>query len=224
MFPKKTKYFINKVSTLLNKDTELVKTVVDFYYKDLIRKNILNLTGINIVIEELGTFKIKKKEVYKLSVAYKKQLEEKKEFSNRLIYKEIALNSKKVEKVLKIINKEVERKNQHLINKKMDLKKIWDNRSKILEGVTNNIFKKQFVEDVAEYRMQICEKCIHKTYTECEVPGTGPCCAACGCSLKFKVRSLSSECGLSEIDETPLWDKVFNEDEEVTHNLLDKEI
>jgi hypothetical protein len=30
--------------------------------------------------------------------------------------------------------------------------------------------------------------------TDCLAPGTQPCCSDCGCSLAFKVRSLSSEC------------------------------
>jgi len=48
--------------------------------------------------------------------------------------------------------------------------------------------------------MDICTFC--DLFTEddkgCLVPATGPCCnsilGGCGCSLKFKTRSLSSEC------------------------------
>jgi hypothetical protein len=48
--------------------------------------------------------------------------------------------------------------------------------------------------------MDICFFC--DLYTEndkgCLVPGTAPCCnqelGGCGCSLKFKTRSLSSDC------------------------------
>ena len=93
---------------------------------------------------------------------------------------------------------------------------IWVNRKKILEGVTNTIFKKQFVETVAAYRVSICEKCSEKG-DECLVPGTAPCCAACGCSLKFKVRSLSSACGLIEKGKDPKWLPVLSQDDEDKH-------
>lgn len=98
----------------------------------------------------------------------------------------------------------------------MDLTKIWKARKLILEGITNTVFKKQFVEDVYQYRLDICKKCEHYN-GECEVPGSGPCCGACGCSLKFKLRSLSSACGLEEIDEDPLWLPVMKQNEEDEH-------
>lgn len=64
----------------------------------------------------------------------------------------------------------------------------------------NNIFKKEDVEQIAAERMKICFCC--NLYTEdddgCMVAGTEPCCnqnlGGCGCSLKFKTRSLSSSC------------------------------
>ena len=69
-----------------------------------------------------------------------------------------------------------------------------------MEGVTNSIFKKEDVEEIAQQRMQICFFC--DLYTEsdkgCMVPGTTPCCnkelGGCGCSLSLKTRALSSEC------------------------------
>ena len=69
-----------------------------------------------------------------------------------------------------------------------------------MEGVTNSIFKREDVEQIAKHRMEICTFC--DLYTEddkgCMVAGTTPCCnltlGGCGCSLKFKTRSLSSEC------------------------------
>ena len=82
--------------------------------------------------------------------------------------------------------------------------KIWTNRKLILEGLANTIFKKEFVEDVSELRMEICNDCSYKG-NDCLVPGTGPCCSACGCSLKMKTRSLASSCGLTEIGKMPKW-------------------
>jgi hypothetical protein len=100
----------------------------------------------------------------------------------------------------------------------MSLKKniiqIWKNKGQIVEGITNSIFKKEDVEEIAEYRMGICKKC-HLYDTQglgCMVPGTQPCCnekaGGCGCSLAFKTRSLSSDCPLNK------WKAILSEDEE----------
>ena len=70
------------------------------------------------------------------------------------------------------------------------------NIDKIAEGVKNKLFKKEHVEAVATSRFQICISCslFDAKGTDCLAPGTQPCCSDCGCSLSFKVRSLSSEC------------------------------
>ena len=98
----------------------------------------------------------------------------------------------------------------------MDLKKILRSRRQILNGVTNTVFKKKFVEDVAKYRMDICKDCEYYN-GKCEVPGTGPCCGACGCVLKFKVRSLSSHCGLLELNKEPKWKAHMTQEQEDEH-------
>jgi hypothetical protein len=92
--------------------------------------------------------------------------------------------------------------------------KIWKTKGQILEGLTNSIFKKEDVEEIAEQRMDVCYHC--QLYTEadpgCMVMGTTPCCdqrqGGCGCSLKFKTRSLSSECPLGK------WKAELTEEEE----------
>jgi len=92
--------------------------------------------------------------------------------------------------------------------------KIWKSKGQILEGITNSIFKKEDVEEVAAERMIICSQC--DLYTEddagCMVAGTTPCCnqlkGGCGCSLKFKIRSLSSDCPLGK------WKAVLTQEEE----------
>ncbi len=70
------------------------------------------------------------------------------------------------------------------------------NLDKIAEGIKNNIFKKEHYEAVATDRFQVCIKCslFDAKGDDCLAPGTQPCCSDCGCSLAFKVRSLSSEC------------------------------
>jgi hypothetical protein len=77
---------------------------------------------------------------------------------------------------------------------------MWKAKGQILEGVTNSVFKRDDVEEIALYRMQICKDCALFTVQNegCMVAGTSPCCnlelGGCGCSLGFKTRSLSSEC------------------------------
>jgi hypothetical protein len=92
--------------------------------------------------------------------------------------------------------------------------KIWKSKGQIIEGIMNNIFKKQDVEMIAEQRMAVCRSC--KLYDErgrgCTVPGTAPCCnekkGGCGCSLSLKTRSLSSTCPLGK------WAAELTEEEE----------
>lgn len=93
-------------------------------------------------------------------------------------------------------------------------KTIWTNKALILEGVMNNIFKKESVEEIAEQRLEICSTCpsLDKEGTSCLVPGTQPCCGECGCSLKLKVRSLSSSCG---DEENPRWFALVDTEEEI---------
>ena len=64
------------------------------------------------------------------------------------------------------------------------------NADKIAEGIKNNIFKKEHKGD------------------DCLAPGTQPCCGDCGCSLAFKVRSLSSDCPKG------FWDALTTEEQE----------
>lgn len=94
--------------------------------------------------------------------------------------------------------------------------RIWLYRKQILEGIANTVVKKQFVETVAAYRMSICKKCTEYG-GKCLVPGTGPCCGACGCSLEFKVRSMSTACGLSTIKKQPLWFPVLSKKDDEEH-------
>ena len=78
--------------------------------------------------------------------------------------------------------------------------KLWKAKGQILEGLANSIFKQEDVEEIAQQRMQICNKCalIDRQGKGCMVPGTQPCCnekmGGCGCSLGMKTRSLSSDC------------------------------
>jgi hypothetical protein len=93
---------------------------------------------------------------------------------------------------------------------------IWKNRKQILEGITNSIIRDEFVEKIAEQRLIICHACPKKDIEgdKCLMSGTQPCCSLCGCSLKFKVRALSSDCPAYK------WKAVITEkDEDKLNNL-----
>ena len=85
--------------------------------------------------------------------------------------------------------------------------KIWKAKGQILEGIKNNIFKNDDIEDIASERQKICDDCTSKG-DKCVMPGSGPCCGECGCSLKLKLRSLSSDCPLKK------WNAELTFDEE----------
>lgn len=101
----------------------------------------------------------------------------------------------------------------------MNLKKIWNARNEILEGIKNNTFKSEAVEVIAEERNKRCLGCefYDKDGVHCYVPGTNPCCGSCGCSLKLKQRSLSSDCPEG------YWEPVLTEDEDINHQELNPE-
>jgi len=90
------------------------------------------------------------------------------------------------------------------------IKKIWKNKWLILEGMFNYYFTRKKIEKVATYRNDICSTCplIDLKGNKCEVPGTQPCCGDCGCSLKYKTYSMSSECPQGN------WFAVMSEEEE----------
>jgi len=90
------------------------------------------------------------------------------------------------------------------------IKEIWKNRKLIWQGVMNTIFRKRYVEKIAAERLEICNTCefLDVEGSDCAVTGTQPCCANCGCSLKFKTRSLASECPIGK------WDAVEPEEDE----------
>ena len=92
-----------------------------------------------------------------------------------------------------------------------NLIRIWKERGKIAEGVMNNVFKTHHVENIAFFRNEICKVCefIDTKGDSCAIPGTQPCCSECGCSLKFKTRSLSSKCPKG------YWEAELTEEEEV---------
>lgn len=91
------------------------------------------------------------------------------------------------------------------------LSEIFKNRNLIWEGLKNNVFKQEHIEEIYHERLEICKTCIlfDLTGDGCTIPRTQPCCNSklqttdakdgtmkegCGCSLTLKLRSLSSKC------------------------------
>ena len=95
-------------------------------------------------------------------------------------------------------------------NLKKNAIKIWKEKGAILEGIKNNIFKTDHIEEIAKERIEICNGCpsINIVGDGCMVPGTNPCCGECGCTLQLAIRSLSKECPLKK------WPAVLTFEEE----------
>jgi hypothetical protein len=99
----------------------------------------------------------------------------------------------------------------NLINK---IRTIFKNRKAIWQGFYFRYFgEDDWVDNVADARMKVCLRCPHidNTGENCLVPGTQPCCGKCGCSLKLKIYSLSSNCG---DEENPRWHALLTEEQE----------
>ncbi|NQY43344.1 MAG: hypothetical protein HRT87_08380 [Legionellales bacterium] len=97
------------------------------------------------------------------------------------------------------------------MSKKKQFKKALKDKAKIIEGIKNTVFKKEHIEIEANSRYSICLACpsLDVKGSKCLAPGTQPCCGECGCSLKFKTRSLSSDCPLGK------WKAVMSEEDEM---------
>lgn len=108
-----------------------------------------------------------------------------------------------------------EKKEKNMLDK---LKKIIENKSQILEGIKNTVFKKEHVEIVAQARMDICKTNVCGYYDPegkskaAVIPGQ-PSCGACGCSLELKTRCMSCKCGLETLNKIPLWVQITEEDD-----------
>lgn len=83
-----------------------------------------------------------------------------------------------------------------------------------MKGLWNKLFKSRAVEKIAKGRLEICQsnRCGYYDpkgqYEKSVGNGGKESCGACGCLLQIKIRSLDSECGLSEIEQMPLWNKI----------------
>lgn len=92
----------------------------------------------------------------------------------------------------------------------MSILKVWKNKGKILEGIKNRLFTTDDIREVAEHRLEVCNKCPHLDTegSNCYVPGTQPCCSLCGCSMGLKAYAMSAEC------DDGRWQAVMTEEQE----------
>lgn len=90
------------------------------------------------------------------------------------------------------------------------IKTIWKNKRLILEGLIGYYFLKKKHKKIADYRLGVCKACplFDTAGAKCLVSGTQPCCGSCGCSLNYKVNSMSSSCPEG------YWDALMTEEEE----------
>lgn len=95
------------------------------------------------------------------------------------------------------------------------LSEVWDARKKIFEGLMNNLFRKEHIEEIANERLEICGQCkeLDTEGSKCFMPGSQPCCGVCGCKLAWKVRCLSEEC------DNGLWEALLTPEEEDEVNI-----
>ena len=93
-------------------------------------------------------------------------------------------------------------------------RQLWKDRAQVVEGMSNYLFKKETVEEIALERLQICHGCesFDPEGKGCFIAGTQPCCSnlngGCGCSLRFATRSMSKSCPKEK------WDAIMTHEEE----------
>lgn len=118
MLPKNSKHYVLPTAEDLEIDVTLVEDVVSFYYATL-RKSLVNLDCNQVQVENLGTFKVKARELPKLVAKYSKHLEVLKPetFQQMHMKKTVESNLERVQYMQALLADEKERKKQHLIKK-----------------------------------------------------------------------------------------------------------
>ncbi len=118
MLPKKSKDHIKPVAEKLNLDANLVSDAVAFYYKTL-RKALSHLDHYNIMVENLGTFKIKERSIPKIVIKYTEQLSYLKSdtFQQMSIRKDIEVKLERILNLQENIKEEKQRKKEFIKTK-----------------------------------------------------------------------------------------------------------
>lgn len=113
MLPKSSKHYIGPTAETTGQPAQLVEDLISFYYAK-VRKNLSDLTMHHIRVDNLGTFKVKKKELPKLVAKYTKHLSvlNPETFRGMAIKKDIEDRLKKVLAVQNILDEEAKRKQE----------------------------------------------------------------------------------------------------------------
>lgn len=118
MLAKSSKHYIKPTAEDLNQDLDLVKSVLSFYYKT-VRKTLSDLKCQIVQIEELGSFKIKKRELPKLIDKHTSHLAvlTKETFNQMTLKKEVEERLEKVISLQQRMASEDTRKKEFFKNK-----------------------------------------------------------------------------------------------------------
>jgi len=118
MLPKNSKHYILPTAEDLGVDVEMVEDIVSFYYATL-RKTLVNLDCPLVQVENLGTFKVKVRELPKLVAKYTKHLEvlSPETFQQMEMKKSVDVNLGRVLNMQSLLKAEHVRKKEFLIKK-----------------------------------------------------------------------------------------------------------
>jgi len=218
LIPKKAKDILEEYIDQNECDADFVRDLFAYYWSE-IKDELISLEHIRFYVQNLGEFSIKRYRLQKtieINEAYLKKNESTFEgygYKKKLI----PLNHKFKALMVKFKEEDERKKLLKELRMAKSLLDVWKNKSSILEGIKNSVFKKETVEQIANARFVICSACPHidRDGKKCLVVGSAPCCSLCGCKLGWKTRSLSEEC--ADVN-NKRWEAVLTENEETELN------
>lgn len=118
MLPKNSKHYIIPTAEELDISADLVEDVVGFFYRT-VRTHLSDLKSDNLMIENLGSFKVKAKELPKLYAKYTHHLSVISDdtFNQMSIKKDVTQKLEKVIALQKLMNANKKRKTEFLTKK-----------------------------------------------------------------------------------------------------------
>lgn len=210
MNPKKVKTLIKETADNLDIPEGYAKDAISFFWQEL-RRDLSSLNNPKIFVKGLGTFQTRYDRVKDAIKDYQRFVDnyQPKTFRQHGMINHKKNRLQKLIEIQKFMEEEYQREKDLKMSKEGGLIKVWKNKGKILEGIKNKIFKQDHIEEIATARMEICNSCdlIDREGGSCTLPGSQPCCSACGCCLSLKTRSLSSACDKGK------WEAVVSEEE-----------
>jgi len=115
MLPKNSKHYIVPTAEQLGQDQQLVEDIVCFYYSQ-VRKSLSNLAHHSILIENVGTFHVKTKQLIPTIKKYQNQLQKipYNPDKKNLLRQDIINKIVKIKKVILMLEQEREKNKQKL--------------------------------------------------------------------------------------------------------------